>query len=652
MPGDTVLLYGGNYQYEYTQELNGKNGTAANNIKIWAIAGEIPVITRKPNYDFKYNWTCGIWFTGDYFHWKGIEITGFTQEDPRVYTGFRISNSNNNIFELINSHHNGHGCDINGKSTNNLVLNCDFHDNQDPLTSPQYENADGLEICDIQAGSINMVRGCRFWNNTDDGIDLWQNDGSVKIDSCWSWNNGYLPGTDTPAGNGNGFKLGVTTTSLGINGLRTLRNCVAYNNRARGFDQNKALCSFELYNNTAYKNGTNGFVFDYGNIVATVKNCISYKNVHVPALIPTAILGGNAFFDIEKSASATTLTDNDFLNLDASQLIYPRKSDGGLPDIIFMHLAPGSGLIDKGVNVGLPFSGQAPDIGAFETITAASSAPNQPPVVSISSPTKSASYSSPASIAIDAAASDPDGFIIKVEFFQGNVKLGEKLTAPYTFTWKEVPAGTWSLTAVATDNGNLRTVSATVSVTVIKSATAVNQLPVINISSPTKGSSFTSPATVNIEINAADPDGSIAKVELFNGAAKLGESTTAPYLFTLKELPAGSYVLKAVATDNLKATSVSSPLEFLVTAYVEAREYFNLYPNPNNGQFKIDFTTLLDAENFTITVVDLTGKTVYREELSKEESSRQFDLSQLYSGTYIVIIAADQIILTQKFIKG
>ena len=70
-------------------------------------------------------------------------------------------------------------CEINGKSANNLVLNSDFHHNQDPLTSPKYENADGLEICYIPAGLTNTVKGCRFWNNSDDGIDLWQNDGAV-----------------------------------------------------------------------------------------------------------------------------------------------------------------------------------------------------------------------------------------------------------------------------------------------------------------------------------------------------------------------------------------------------------------------------------------------------------------------------------------
>jgi len=651
-PGDTVYLRGGSYQYTSTQYLKDKNGSSSNLIKIWSYPGEIPVITRNSTIGFAYTWASGILFTGNYFHWRGIEISGFTQQDNNVYTGLRISDSNNNIFEQINSHHNGHGCVITGKSGNNLVLNSDFHHNQDPLSTLRYNNADGLEICYIPAGLTNTVKGCRFWWNSDDGIDLWQNDGLVVIDNCWSLNNGYIPDTNTPAGNGNGFKLGITTIDHGTKILRVLRNCVASNNRARGFDQNNALCSIELYNNTAYRNGTNGFVFDYGSIVATLKNCISYNNIRAPALIPSTILGGNAFFDIEKSTSGTTLTDNDFLNLDISQLIYTRKSEGSLPDITFMHPAPGSGLIDKGVNVGLPFNGIAPDIGAFETIPPAPAVVNQPPVVSISSPAKSNSFTSPATITIDAVASDPDGSIIKVEFFQGNVKLGEKITTPYSFTWKEVPAGTYSLTTVATDNGNSKTVSAAVSVTVIKSATVVNQLPAISISSPTKGSAFTSPATIIIDVNASDPDGSIAKVELFNGDVKLDERTSSPYSFTLKDLPAGSYVLKAVATDNLKATSASSLLEVMVTAYIEAREYFNLYPNPNNGRFTIDFTTLMEADNFTITIVDLIGKTVYREELSKEDSNRQFDLSHLYSGTYIVIIAANQILLTQKFIKG
>lgn len=650
-PGDTVYLRGGNYLYSSTQYLINKNGSSSNLIKIWSYPGERPVITKNSTTSFAYTWASGILFTGNYFHWRGIEITGFTQQDNSVYTGFRISDSNNNIFEQINSHHNGHGCVITGKSGNNLVLNSDFHHNQDPLTTLKYNNADGLEICYIPAGLTNTVRGCRFWWNTDDGIDLWQNDGLVVIENCWSWNNGYIPDTSTPAGNGNGFKLGITTIDYGTKNLRILRNCVASNNRARGFDQNNALCSIELYNNTAFQNGTNGYVMDYMGIVCTVKNCISYNNVIAPSLSLNSASMNNAFSDNDSSSPDRRLSAADFQSLDRSQLAIQRNQDGSLPEIEFMHLVQGSDLIDAGINVGLPFNGNAPDLGAFETSQAVVVV-NQPPVVRISSPLKAASFTSPATITIEATASDPDGSLIKVEFFRGNIKIGEKLTTPYSFTWKEVPEGTYSLTAVATDNGNLKTVSEAVSVTVIKSAAVVNQLPVISISAPTKGSEFTSPATITIDINASDPDGSITRVELFNGTVKLEERTSAPYTFTLKELPAGTYNLKAVATDNLKASAESSILQFKVVNYNEKSEYFNLYPNPNNGRFTVDFSFLIETDSFTLTVYDLIGNTVYQEEIPSDESSRQFDLSHLNSGIYVMMIAANQILLTQKLVKN
>ena len=646
--GDTVYLRGGTYRYNSTQSLTGKNGISGNLIKIWSYPGEKPIITKSAL--FTYTHASGIVFTGNYFHWRGIEITGFVQECTSIYVGLRVIDASNNIFEQINSHHNGHGCVITGKSGNNLILNSDFHHNQDPLTPLKYDNADGLEICYIPAGLTNTVRGCRFWWNSDDGIDLWQNDGVVIIENSWAWNNGFIPDTNTPAGNGSGFKLGVTTVNHGTKVLRILRNCVAFNNRARGFDQNNALCSMDLYNNTAYRNGTNGYVFNYQEIVCQVKNNISYKNAIMPAFSKSSIVEKNAFSD--NNITTPVLFDKDFVSLDGAQLMRARKADGKLPDITFMHPASGSGLIDAGVNVGLPFSGPAPDIGAFETAAPATVVANQPPVVTISSPTKSASFTSPATITIDAAASDTDGTIVKVEFFQGNVKIGEKTTTPYSITWKEVPDGTYSLSAAATDNANSKTVSAAVSITVVKPASPINQPPIVSILSPTKGISLTAPATVTIDVNASDPDGSISKVEVFNGSVKLFEKNTAPYSFILKDLPAGSYELKAVATDNMNATATSSYQAFTVTPILEASDYFNLYPNPNDGRFSINFTTLMEADIFTITVVDLIGKTVYREELSKEESTMQFDLSHLYSGTYIVIIAANQILLTQKFIKG
>ena len=61
-----------------------------------------------------------------------------------------------------------------------------------------------------------------------------------------------------------------------------------------------------------------------------------------------------------------TVTDADFLSVNPAGIDGPRRFDGALPALDFLKLAPGSDLIGKGVDVGLPFLGAAPDLGAFE----------------------------------------------------------------------------------------------------------------------------------------------------------------------------------------------------------------------------------------------------------------------------------------------
>jgi len=178
-----------------------------------------------------------------------------------------------------------------------------------------------------------------------------------------------------------------------------------------------------------------------------------------------------------------------------------------------------------------------------------------------------------------------------------------------------------------------------------------NQPPVISIASPAKGSSYTSPATVVIEVTAHDPDGSVESVILYNGTNKLGEQTTVPFSFTLKDLEEGSYSIHAVATDNLKASTESTALDFHVTTPKPEKGSFKLYPNPNDGNFSIDYDAPDDIEEYKLAVVNSQGRTVLVEELSQDQYMKHFDLSYLVSGIYIVMISADEIILTQKFIK-
>ncbi len=97
---------------------------------------------------------------------------------------------------------------------------------------------------------------------------------------------------------------------------------------------------------------------------------------------------------------------------------------------------------------------------------------NQPPVISLTAPASGTSYTEPANITITASASDPDGTISQVEFYQGTTLLSTDLASPWEFTLTNALAGSYSFTAKATDNSGATAVSAAVSVTVTAPVTA------------------------------------------------------------------------------------------------------------------------------------------------------------------------------------
>lgn len=91
---------------------------------------------------------------------------------------------------------------------------------------------------------------------------------------------------------------------------------------------------------------------------------------------------------------------------------------------------------------------------------------NTSPTVSITSPANNSTFGPESTITITANASDSDGSITKVEFFQGAIKIGEDISSPYSHTWNNVPVGNYSLTAKATDNSGTVSFSSVTSLTI------------------------------------------------------------------------------------------------------------------------------------------------------------------------------------------
>ncbi len=186
---------------------------------------------------------------------------------------------------------------------------------------------------------------------------------------------------------------------------------------------------------------------------------------------------------------------------------------------------------------------------------------NSPPTVTLTQPANGSTFNAPATVNFAATASDSDGTVAKVEFFNGANKVGEDTTAPYSLTWSGVAAGTYTVTARATDNLGASTTSAPSTITV---NTVNNIPPTVSISSPANGATFAWKPTITITATAGDPDGSVTKVEFRDGATLLGQDTSAPYSFTWRNVPSGNHSLTARATDNASAATTSSSVGITV----------------------------------------------------------------------------------------
>jgi len=162
----------------------------------------------------------------------------------------------------------------------------------------------------------------------------------------------------------------------------------------------------------------------------------------------------------------------------------------------------------------------------------AAAATGTPPTVTLTAPTGAYSGTAPATVNFAATASDSDGTVTKVEFFQGTTKVGEDLTAPYTFAWTNVAAGTYSLTAKATDDlGNTTTSTPAVSITVSADPNA----PTIALTSPAANATGIGTST-NLQVAVSDPTVPAQALTVTYYGRKTTPATPGPD-FTLMTIP-------------------------------------------------------------------------------------------------------------------
>jgi hypothetical protein len=589
-PGDIAYIRGGTYrtavgaaawQHCMWQNLN---GTESDTIHILAYPGELPVLDLSDFTPSITDPTAVIMRNCNYVHIKGLRITGLKQNPSGdgVSRGFSVENSSNNLIEQIELDHiGGYGYVLANGSNDNVFLNCDAHHMDDRFTNDgsAWGNANGFQSTGGSNATRNTFIGCRAWWISDDGFDLYGVNGEFTFINCWSFWNGYEPGTFTRRGDGDGFKLGPEGSgSLHNSLLRKYDHCVAFENSGSGFDQNNGDMQYQMYNNSSFKNGSYGYMFDYISPAPSqdFKNNLSFLDMNPRR--------GNETNGSHNSWNLSgNLTSSDFLSISSEGVDGPRQADGSLPRINFLRPSSTSRILDAGMDVGLPYSGDAPEIGAFEQETEQQ---NQPPVANAGI---DQTVRLPlALITLSGSGSDPDGTVTSYNWTKisgpGGGLLSSITSAITTLT--SLSVGSFSYELEVTDNSGA-TARDTVYITI---QPALNAAPVANAGND---QSITLPVnSVNLNGTGMDSDGTIQSYtwSQLSGPGTAAIQTPASASTSVNGLMAGVYIFRLTVKDNSGATGSDN---VVITVSPQA----NQAPTANAGS---DQTITLPANSVNL----------------------------------------------------
>jgi hypothetical protein len=275
----------------------------------------------------------------------------------------------------------------------------------------------------------------------------------------------------------------------------------------------------------------------------------------------------------------------------------------------------------------------------FTNVTAAPvQAENEPPSVTLIAPAPGTTYTAPATVTFQATATDPDGTVSQVDFYAGGQKISSDAAGPYSATWNNVPAGTYDLTAVATDDAGAAATSSMARVTV-KAAT--NQPPAIAITAPANGASYTAPATMTINANATDSDGTVTRVDFFRGSTLIASDATAPYSVPWSNVAAGSYALTAVAFDNAGASTSSAAVNVTVSsALLPTKVAFT--PSPDHATGVTSYSVALRRATDPVGATPVASKNLGKPTPVDNEITVDISdiVNPLAAGSYYAVVTA------------
>jgi parallel beta-helix repeat protein len=282
--------------------------------------------------------------------------------------------------------------------------------------------------------------------------------------------------------------------------------------------------------------------------------------------------------------------------------------------------------------------------------------------IAMTSPTASSQFSAPASVRLTAAVTISGATISKVEFYRGSTLIVTEKIAPWDWTWTNVPAGTYSLTAKVYASNGSTAVSTPVQITVGSTSTQTSSEVVVT--SPKVNASYNSPANVLISATASVAGKYVQKVDFYNGTKLLKSEYGAPYEFTWTSVPAGTYSVTAKAQLNDGSTRTSAAVSFKVLAASAAtldpldsspdREgtlQLRIFPNPVRNTLQIELPVAYSSKQAVIKIMDVAGGLVLSTQRNSSSSYQSLDVSMLKPGAYILTYQDKEHLSSKTFIK-
>ena len=162
----------------------------------------------------------------------------------------------------------------------------------------------------------------------------------------------------------------------------------------------------------------------------------------------------------------------------------------------------------------------------------------------------------PGTVTLTATASDDDGTVARVRFYQNGTLRKDVTTPPYTFDYTTTVPGVYKFKAIAIDNKNASTSTAEIDVT-SGNAQQLNKSPTVSLS--LSQTLVMAPATITLSVSASDTDGTVQKVQFYRNGVKIGEKLASPFTFTDTIAGAGQTAYHADATDNVGNVGTTLP---------------------------------------------------------------------------------------------